>query len=318
MPTRSLRWRGFRVDVTVPDRGRADHADARAATPKLGALEFRDPPATLDVKQRSIEAALAFRDVADEKGQEHAEDAGWTGDDELTKLIRSISWYHTIELPGGVVTPGQFDHRELLPHYGFPESLAGKRALDVATFNGFWAFHMERLGAEVTAIDLDDPAEWDFPTLVKPSVEPRGPEDRIGSGFEIAHQALNSTVNRIGRSVYDLDPAEVGTFDFVHCGDVLVHLRNPLLALEKIRSVTSGELLLSDGVDLSFERGSFGPTMQYLGGWTDVVWWVPSIGALAQMVVDAGFRDVRINTVYNLAKTYETTGFWRASISAVV
>ena len=53
-----------------------------------------------------------------------------------------------LHIRGGVVTPGLFDHRPLVPQYGLPESLSGKRALDVATFDGFWAFELERRGAE--------------------------------------------------------------------------------------------------------------------------------------------------------------------------
>ena len=319
MPSRAWRWRGFSVQVGVPD-GTVDRLRRRGTTTgdvaQPGRLVFRDPPA-LNVAYRDAEAALAFREVATSKGREAAEQL--TADDgDLLAQVRGLSWYHTIELPGGVVTPGQFDHRELLARYGFPARLDGKRALDVATFNGFWAFHMESLGADVVAIDLDDPKDWDFPTPLQPHVESMADQAPIGRGFQIASAALGSKVQRVGRSVYDLDPDVDGTFDFVHCGDVLVHLRRPLRALEAIRSVTTGELLLSDGIDLDLPRGAFGPTTQYLGGWDDVVWWVPSLDALAQMAVDAGFRDVRVNCVYNLAKTYESEGFWRVSLTAVV
>ena len=58
--------------------------------------------------------------------------------------------------------------------------------------------------------------------------------------------------------------------------------------------------------------------MTYRGGWTDVTWWVPSLDALAQMVIDAGFSSVKVNTVYQLAKTNEPDGYWRASITATV
>jgi tRNA (mo5U34)-methyltransferase len=296
-------------------------ADAAADGSQGGApgrLVFRDPPPQPTLRRRDPHAALAFRDVAEEKGREALDQLGSAGDDDLMQQVQQFSWYHTIELPGGVVTPGQFDHRELLARYGFPERMDGLRALDVATFNGFWAFHMESLGADVTAIDLDDPRQWDFPTQVRPLVEQQGEQPAIGRGFEIASRALGSKVRRVGRSVYDLDPDVDGTFDFVHAGDVLVHLREPLRALERIRAVTTGTLLLSDGIDLDLGRGGFGPATQYLGGWDDVVWWVPSLDALAQMVIDAGFRDVHVNSVYNLAKTYETQGFWRASLTATV
>lgn len=315
MPSRSVTWRGYSLQLTTPPRKTSAH-DKGA---QVGSLIFKNPPPQPKFHRRSIEKALAFRNVAADKGREQADIRGIVGDDDLSRKVRSIAWYHTIELPGGIVTPGQFDHRELVQNYGFPASLEGKRALDVATFNGFWAFHMESLGAEVVAIDLDDPRDWDFPEPVAKELRAtESGEERIGSGFEVAHEALGSKVRRIGRSVYDLDPETDGTFDFVHCGDVLVHLRDPLRALERIRAVTTGELLLSDGIDLVPRGGSWGPPIQYLGGWDDVVWWVPSLDALAQLVIDAGFRDVKVNTVYNLAKTYETSGFWRASLTAVV
>lgn len=311
MPTRSLRWRGFSVSVSIPRRGES----TSAASNTVGNLIFRDPPPTPQFKQRSIGKALAFREAAHEASRQQADQAHLS-DDDFSKTVRGISWYHTIELPNGVVTPGQFDHRTLLPHYGFPASLVGKRALDVATFNGFWAFHMESLGADVTAIDLDNPADWDFPERVRAEVRRMGPAENIGDGFEVARAALDSSVKRIGRSVYDLNPAEDGTFDFVHCGDVLVHLREPLRALEAIRSVTTGQLLLSDGIDIDAQAGPYGPPMQYLGGWNDVVWWMPSLDGLAQLVIDAGFSDLHVNSVYNLAKTHETAGFWRVSLTA--
>lgn len=312
MPTRSFRWRGFGVDVTLPSR------TSQAPTAAPGGLRFAEAPTALSPRGRDPKAAVAFRDVAHEEGHHQAELRGVTGDDELSRRIRDISWYHTIELSGGVVTPGQFDHRALVPRYGLPADLSGKRALDVATFDGFWAFELERRGARVTAVDLDDPRDWDFPDAVQPLVSAPTAEEAIGRGFAVAHEALGSSVQRITRSVYDLDPDDLGQFDFVHAGDLLVHLRDPLRALQRIRAVTSGELLLSDGIDIDARPGRFGPTMQYLGGWDDVVWWVPSIDALAQLLVDAGFRTLRLNAVYNLAKTYETDGFWRASVTAQV
>nr|MBA2506600.1 methyltransferase type 11 [Thermoleophilaceae bacterium] len=62
-------------------------------------------------------------------------------------------WYHSIEVAPGVVTPGQVDLRGTAEKL-LPPSLASTRALDVGTFDGFWAFEMERRGAEVVAIDV--------------------------------------------------------------------------------------------------------------------------------------------------------------------
>jgi tRNA (mo5U34)-methyltransferase len=93
----------------------------------------------------------------------------------LADRVAELSWYHTIDLPGGIVTPGQFDTRGAVAHVPLPASLEGARCLDVGTWDGFWAFEMERRGAaSVTAIDLDDAARWDWPPRVRAAAEPHG------------------------------------------------------------------------------------------------------------------------------------------------
>src|SRR5436190_7114492 len=81
----------------------------------------------------------------------------------LTDRVASVPWYHSLPLPGGIVTPGSFDMLDELGRLPFPASLQGLRCLDVATADGFWAFEMERRGAaEVVAIDID-PLRLDWP-----------------------------------------------------------------------------------------------------------------------------------------------------------
>src|SRR3954466_7130401 len=78
--------------------------------------------------------------------------------------VAALQWYHTIELAPGIETPGWHDTRPIVGQIPFPASLAGQRCLDVGTFDGFWAFEMERRGAsEVVAIDILNPPEWDWP-----------------------------------------------------------------------------------------------------------------------------------------------------------
>lgn len=320
MPTRTFGWRGLTVDITATDRlvARFGIGSRGSSPPQRGQVLFREPPPALSLRSRDPSQGLLHREIAADEGRRHAAEVGLTPTGDLEQRVLSTTWYHTIELPGGVTTPGQYDHRELVPRYGLPSDLAGKRALDVATFNGFWAFELERRGALVTAIDLDDPWEWDYPDPVRRQFAGAPDLGTINAGFNIAHQALGSSVERRAISVYKLDPEEIGIFDFVHCGDLLLHLRDPLAALERIRSVTGGQLLLADGIDADAPRGRYGPTIQYMGGWDDLLWWVPSLDALAQLTIDAGFREVEVNCVYDLAKTYESAGFWRASLTASV
>ena len=57
--------------------------------------------------------------------------------DSLQQQVDSYSWYHTFALPGGVVTPGLFDHRNIVDRLLLPERLDGLRCLDAASADGF-------------------------------------------------------------------------------------------------------------------------------------------------------------------------------------
>ena len=77
---------------------------------------------------------------------------------DLQEQADKLSWYHTIDLGNGIVTPGVYDLRSLLQYYGIPESLAGKAVLDIGTASGFFAFEFERRGASVV-VATDVPQE---------------------------------------------------------------------------------------------------------------------------------------------------------------
>lgn len=220
---------------------------------------------------------------------------------DLLDKVRAIpEWYHTLELPGGLVTPGWFDLRSLAPQLPFP-ALAGKRCLDVGTFDGFWAFEMERRGAaEVVAIDVVDPREWDWPVGSQDAVVAAlARRKAAGSGFLVAKEALGSSVSRHELSVYDADPSTLGTFDFVYVGSLLLHLRDPVRALERLRAVCTGELLVVDAIDLPLSKLLPRRPVAWLDGVGRPWWWKPNAAGLAQMVRVGGFDIVgRPNVVY--------------------
>ena len=216
-------------------------------------------------------------------------------DTTLAAEVAELDWYHTLELAPGVVTPGWLDTRKIAGQVPIPASLEGMRCLDVATFNGFWAFEMERRGAgEVIGIDVLDPARWDWPAgSTAETIATMAERQAGGRGFEIASRALGSAVTRLERSVYDLDPGDVGTFDVVYLGSLLVHLRDPVRALERVRSVCRGTLVVVDGVDpllsLLFRR----LPVATLDGIGRPWWWYGNPANLAQLIRAAGFDVVQ-------------------------
>ena len=206
-------------------------------------------------------------------------------------------WYHTLELAADVTTPGYFDLRPIVERLPWPD-VRGKRCLDVGTYDGFLAFELERRGAlEVVALDIPDHEDWDWPPEIR-SLGPQylasvaGPEK--GVGFRIAREALGSSVEKVDMTVYDLGPERVGAFDVVVCGSLLLHLRDPLRALEAIRSVCSGEFMSSEEIDLRLSiRHPRRAVARLDGTGEQLQWWVPNVAAHKRMVFAAGFEILR-------------------------
>ncbi|HEX4106511.1 MAG TPA: methyltransferase domain-containing protein [Solirubrobacteraceae bacterium] len=210
---------------------------------------------------------------------------------DLRAQVQGRQWYHTLELAPGVLTPGWFDTRALATELPLPASLEGKRCLDVGTFDGFWAFEMERRGAaEVLAVDVLDPLAWDWPHGASPEVI-QGLEDRKqgGAGFQIASAALGSKVRYQERSIYELDPDELGRFDFVYVGSLLLHLRDPVRALERVRAVCQGQMLSVDAHDVLMTALFPRRPITTLDGIGRPWWWLPNVAALRRMIEVAGF-----------------------------
>ena len=138
-------------------------------------------------------------------------------------------WWHEIELGPGIVTPGDDSNRMKLPildELGLPQEMSGLRALDIGCSDGFFTFAIENRGADVTAIDFV-------------------PETY--TGFATAREILGSKATYRMDNVYNLSPERYGFFDVVLFMGVLYHLRNPLGALDAIRSVMKEGALLFVG-----------------------------------------------------------------------
>jgi len=219
----------------------------------------------------------------------------------LLRQIAGVQWYHTLDLGEGVVTPGFFDHRPVLAHYHLPESLKGMRVLDVATYNGFWAFEFERRGAdEVIALDIDRVEEIDWAPAERARLTQEELKKPVGTGFEIARSILGAKVKREVLNIYDLSPARVGMFDLVFLGDLLLHLTNPVKALQNVCSVTRGSLLISEMFDPYLDRSGPEKALHYHGGHEDHVWWTFGRTTLEQMIQDAGFQHVELLDTFDL------------------
>jgi SAM-dependent methyltransferase len=226
-----------------------------------------------------------------------------TGDDERVAAARRALtenpslWYHTIELAPGVVTPGFIDLRKTAERV-LPDDLTGVRVLDVGTFDGFWAFEMERRGAEVVAIDLERIELAEFPPLRRQKLEERREEEgfELGIGFRLAAEAIGSQVSRVVCNVYDLNPEAIGgPVDMALNGATLTHLRDPVRALERIHGalIPGGRLLSLEPFSVPLTlRARRRPSAEFRAASTDYTWWLPNLAAIAAWLNAAAFTDV--------------------------
>jgi len=211
-------------------------------------------------------------------------------DDEVLDAIASIpKWYHRIEIRPGISTPGINDSQLALQLLDPPVDCTGLRVLDLGTRDGFFAFEMERRGAEVLAVDIEE------------------------GGFMVASRLVGSRVPFLRRDLHELTPDAIGTFDIVLFLGLLYHLPDPIAALRIVRALCCRAMYLESVVidqNLLMEDGSFCeladlhprltsiPLMRFFPGdvcnQDETNFWGPNIQCVKDILADTGFTVVRV------------------------
>ena len=236
--------------------------------------------------------------------------------------IENYYWYHTVDLPGGIATPGMYDYRPTVGAFQFPDDMRGMTALDVGSATGYFAFEFERRGAQVTSVDLPSLELLDrFPgqetsTLLKKiqhMIVPHSADKLTGlihdysaqelhhylldGPFRLCSKMLGSKVERRYSSVYDLSPERLGRpgYDLVFLGDILVHTLRPFDAMVAAARMCLGTLVIAQMMPGAPDDP---PAMLYQGGETpgedDICWWLPNEQCFRQILKKLGFADARV------------------------
>jgi tRNA (mo5U34)-methyltransferase len=244
--------------------------------------------------------------------------------------LDGLYWWHSIELPDGTVTPGEKSlellEREWLT-LRLPE-LAGRTVIDIGAWDGRFSFRAEALGgARVVALDsfvwsLDFTRAdeyWDYVHQCEARNETyevwgsgcqyRDPAALLGKrSFDHARSELGSFVEPVVDDFMECDLQELGSFDIALYLGVLYHMRNPLGALERLRSITT-ELAVIETAAIAIP-GLNQPFLQFLQGYEanhdPTNWFLPNEAAVYSMCYAAGFASV--TSVDRQTETLRATG----------
>jgi tRNA (mo5U34)-methyltransferase len=235
----------------------------------------------------------------------------------VRRLADSVpSWWHSIDLGQGVVTPGsktaEVLRREVEAHR-YPD-LRGKDVLDVGAWDGYFSFDAERRGAaRVVALDhyvwaLDAQARDHYWRACRQAgVTPKDchlvPQlwryDALPGkrGFDAAREALRSKVEAVVGDFQTMDLAGLGAFDVVFFFGVLYHVRHPLAALERVAELTRELAIIETSAVIVPGYGDV-PLCEFFeddglsGDRTN--WWAPNVKGLEALCRAAGFRRVEV------------------------
>jgi hypothetical protein len=213
-----------------------------------------------------------------------------------------------MELPGWGVYPGHWDLRGRVDAYLGNVDVRNKRVLEIGTANGFLCFEMEKRGAQVVAYDLSENDVWDlvpFGGQVNPEEVHTTQEiiRRINNAWWFAHRVLQSQARMVYGTVYNV-PEQIGPVDIATFGSVLLHLRDPFLALQRVGQLTQETIIVTDLIWPLTLRPSQVDQMPEIAFYPDPdrdlmdqsqTWWHLSPSLVSRFLKILGFPNIRVS-----------------------
>lgn len=203
------------------------------------------------------------------------------------RIITSLDecyFYHTIGIPGHGTVNGEWDLRNGLGDYLGNYNFRHKKVLDVGAASGCVSFHLEHFGAEVISFDLSDEYDWDMVPhhgvdYAKLLSERREHIRRINNGYWLCHGAFNSKARVVHGVVYDI-PVEIGPVDVAFYGSILLHLRDPFLALQNGARLANEAIIVSEIAPSGWfaglrKRPKFCPSHKKPNSYSETWWKLP-------------------------------------------
>jgi O-methyltransferase len=219
----------------------------------------------------------------------------------LAERWKSVSledcfFYHTVRIPDGRFIEGPWNLIGNEDTYLGAVPLRGRRVLELGPATGWLTYWMEKQGAKVVGLDLG----WDLAPDLLPLSHINIPQmrkdqvaflNRVQNAWWYLHREYNLSAQAVYGSIYDL-PADLGSFDVVVFGSILLHLKDPFQALQEAAERTTGTIIVAepsafDSQDNLRPLLRFNPTE----GVNPNGWWNSSPGVITDMLGLLGFTD---------------------------
>lgn len=226
--------------------------------------------------------------------------------------LSDCQFYHTMDVPGmGTIQGfegGNWDLRGVIGEMLKHATLDKKRVLEIGPASGLLTFEMERRGAQVVAIEI--PPKHKFDIVPWPQVKEAwqaGTEAAwvpITNAWWLAHEKFNSKAQMCYVGAYDLEQANIGTFDVGIMANMLLHNRDPLRIINNVVAKGVSQIVIVEQFHHDLEPCglpliNFHPNPNVEGGeanWN--VWWRFTTTYFINYLKVHGFKSFEINRYF--------------------
>ena len=193
------------------------------------------------------------------------------------------AWYDNFFFDNDASTKGRSPSSKKLQALGLPLQLQDVKIIDVGAYEGFYSFHMEQRGADVTA---NDHFVWNWPG------------DNSRTNFDLIYEVTGSKIAILDAEITSLPVKKNQITLFL---GVLYHLEDQIDALKKIRESATELVVLETLVDALDANG---PTIKYYPGSTlnndQSNQFGPNLDALVGLIDAAGYRSFEFKGIWEI------------------
>jgi len=206
--------------------------------------------------------------------------------EDLPSEIAKYFWWHSIDLGGGIITPGvktpAFHQLELAKVFDRVK-FSGQSVLDIGAWNGFFSFEAKRRGA--TRVLATDKYTWSHAYF-------RGRET-----FELARRAIDLDVEAVEIDLADIGPETIGEFDIVLLLGVFYHRYDAIDVLARAARVAKQLLIVETHLDF---HETDRPVMAFYPPGRkpnndETNWWAPNVPCMEALIMGHNFAEVEIS-----------------------